>query len=341
MALFGIFRYYAISAEVGIHIEDSYAGVYDMRQVMLGFTVVGLCVGIVYGTVEYFFDKYVLRKITLGINILLQVIIVFVALIFISELVINISYRINGYQFPLEIGWWYKDRSFWPVLLYVAFTSFVFSLVVIVSEKFGKGIFFKLLIGKYKYPKEEQRIFMFVDLKSSTSIAEHLGHLKYSQLIQDCFYDLNELVDKYQAEIYQYVGDEAVISWNFQNGLNNRNCIELFFAFQKKLDDKHNFYMNKFGVTPQFKAGVHGGKIMVAEVGVIKKELAYHGDVVNTTSRIQGACNLYKVPLLISEMLLETMREQHSIVSHFFGDVKLKGKLKEIKIHGIIVQQQH
>lgn len=72
---------------------------------------------------------------------------------------------------------------------------------------------------------------MFLALKSSATIAETLGHHKYSQLIQDCFYDINDVVPKYDAEIYQYLVDEVVLSWPHKKGLANKNCVALFFNF--------------------------------------------------------------------------------------------------------------
>ncbi len=48
-------------------------------------------------------------------------------------------------------------------------------LSVQVSQKFGRGNFWNLLIGKYQNTREETRTFMFLDLNASTSIAEKLG----------------------------------------------------------------------------------------------------------------------------------------------------------------------
>ena len=72
--------------------------------------------------------------------------------------------------------------------------------------------------------KEEERIFLFLDMRSSTHIAESLGAMKYSQLVQDCFADLYQAVQQTGAHIYQYVGDEAVLTWksspeNFVNAV--------------------------------------------------------------------------------------------------------------------------
>jgi len=43
------------------------------------------------------------------------------------------------------------------------------------NTKFGEGNLFNMIRGKYQTPREEQRIFMFLDLNSSTTIAEKLG----------------------------------------------------------------------------------------------------------------------------------------------------------------------
>ena len=176
---------------------------------------------------------------------------------------------------------------------------------------------------------------MFLDLKDSTTIAESLGHFKYSQFIQDCFYDLNDVVPKYDAEIYQYVGDEAVLTWNYKKGLANNNCVSLFFSFQQKLQSKSEYYQEKYGKIPEFKAGIHGGKLMVAEVGIVKKELAYHGDVINTSARIQAECNKYKVSMLISEALLKDLENKTNFSTKLLGNVLLKGKHDAVKIFTI------
>lgn len=334
MILFSIFRYYALDKEIGINIHSTYGNLYDVHKTILGYGIAGFFIGVLYATIEFYFEKFVSRKVLpLGINLLIQILLIFISIILISYLVMKLTIQINSIPFSLESNWWYQDQTFWPVLLYMSFSSFVFSMLIIISDKFGKGVFFKMFIGKYKYPKEEKRIFLFVDLKSSTRIAEILGHFKYSQLIQDCMYDLNEIALIYQAQIYQYIGDEAVMSWPYKKGITNNNCIHLFFALQQKIASKKTFYVKKYGIVPEFKAGVHGGILMVAEVGVIKKELAYHGDVINTASRIQEQCNANKVPFLISEKLLSDLRIGKGYTSKFMGKVLLKGKEKEINIH--------
>jgi adenylate cyclase len=143
------------------------------------------------------------------------------------------------------------------------------------------------------------------------------------------------VVLKYDAEIYQYVGDEAVLNWPYKKGLTNNNCIGVFFAFQQQRLSRKEYYLEKYSVYPEFKAGLHGGPLMVAEVGSVKKELAYHGDVINTSARIQAECNTHNVTLLLSEKLLKDLGVDQFSTTKSLGSILLKGKKQEVRIHTI------
>ena len=84
---------------------------------------------------------------------------------------------------------------------------------------------------------------MFIDLQSSTSIAEKLGHIRYSMLIRDCFNDLSVVIEN-EAEIYQYVGDEAVLTWKLSEGIRNQNCLNAFYNFKKYMRRKKDITWN-------------------------------------------------------------------------------------------------
>lgn len=222
------------------------------------------------------------------------------------------------------------------LIVYFFIVGFLIDLFKQVDKKLGPGNLLKMLKGEFYNPKEDERIFMFLDLKSSTAIAEKLGHLKYSSLIQDCFIDL-EVVEKYQAEIYQYVGDEAVLTWKKETGLNDCNCLKAFFEFRNRLEKKSPYYLKKYGLTPEFKAGLNIGKITIAEVGQIKTEIAYHGDTINTAARIQDQCNSLGKTLLISEELQKNLVNITEYSSEYVGDLLLKGKSHKVNIYSVEV----
>ena len=128
--------------------------------------------------------------------------------------------------------------------------NIVLSIFRTLQLKIGEEIFYQLLVGKYRPAKEEDRAFMFLDLKSSTTIAEQLGHISYSFFIQDCFKDLHPAVIASRALVYQYVGDEAVLTWNSEVALENSNCIKAFFAFHRQLQSRKDYYIKRYGVAP-------------------------------------------------------------------------------------------
>jgi len=333
MMLFAFFRYY------GINETGAIKGIVQPLNLHLSiplFAVSGCISGIIYANIKFFLIKYTSKKFSWGPNLILTSSFYFLFIIIIGTFMRDIANTVFDITLDNDIGWWINSQTFRAIILYMSLASVVFSFINIANDKFGKGVFIKMLLGKYRIPKEEKRVFLFLDLKSSTAIAEKLAHFKYSQLIQDCFYDLNEVAPKFEAEIYQYVGDEVVISWPYHKGIANNNCIALFFDFTQKLENKKEHYIGKYGVSPVFKAGLHGGKLMVAEVGLVKKELAFHGDVINTSSRIQSECNTYDETLLISEELLQHLKMTNTYSSHFLGKVILKGKQQKVNIHSIV-----
>jgi adenylate cyclase len=221
------------------------------------------------------------------------------------------------------------SQSFILMMIYWSISVVTGLFILQINDKFGQGVLINFLLGKYHHPKEEVRIFMFLDLKSSTAYAEEHGHLKYSRLIQDCFYDLTDVVVKRDASIYQYVGDEVVLTWDLKKGIKDNNCLNTFFDFDKVLKKKRDYYKENYETLPEFKAGLHYGEAIITEIGGAKKEIAYHGDTLNTTSRIQASCNELKNCFLISADLLSILHDKELDEKYIIeskGIAKLKGK---------------
>lgn len=189
--------------------------------------------------------------------------------------------------------------------------------------------------GKYHKPVEETRIFMFVDLVSSTQIAEKLGNEKYHNLLKDFFADVTNPIVFNNGDIYQYVGDEIVISWKMDECTKNSECVRCYFDMMKAIGDNKEKYERKYGLVPEFKAGMHYGKVFAGEIGIIKKDITYSGDVLNTTSRIQGKCNEYKVKFLASDELLTKLPLKNFYKRISIGDIELKGKEQKIALSSI------
>ncbi|MEW2923246.1 adenylate/guanylate cyclase domain-containing protein [Muricauda sp. ANG21] len=226
------------------------------------------------------------------------------------------------------------DEGSTAIYFYVISVDVFLTFLRHINLMLGEGNLRKLVQGKFYTPHEEERIFMFLDLYSSTKLAEQLGHLNYSLLIQDCFNDLGNAIGNSNAEIYQYVGDEAVLTWTLKNGLKNDSCLKAFYNFKSTLEKKRGYYEKKYGVLPFFKAGMHTGMVTVTEVGKYKKEIAYHGDTLNTAARIQEQCNSLGSELLISETLVNLFNSStYSFAA--LGSISLKGKEEKVVLFAV------
>jgi adenylate cyclase len=146
--------------------------------------------------------------------------------------------------------------------------------------------------------------------------------------------DLNFILPKYHGNIYQYVGDEAVITWRTNNGLKDLICIRFYYAFKKRIERRSDYYSKKYGLVPEFKSGIHMGEVTTAEIGIHKREIAYHGDVLNTAARIQQLCNEYGKSILSTKILADHLPKQDFNIQPL-GVKHLKGKAKPEKIFSI------
>ena len=203
-----------------------------------------------------------------------------------------------------------------------------------INFKFGQGELWKFIMGVYFHPKEEVRIFMFLDLNSSTTIAEKLGNVKFFNLLNDFFRDITNDILIYGGDILDYVGDEIIVSWSLKAGLDNSYCIKCYYAIEESIESLGEDYERKYGIKPSFKAGMHCGMATIGEIGKIKKEIVFSGDVMNTTSRILSLCNEKGYSLLISEDLkIRLPDSKYQIIE--LGEMVLKGKLSTTKVFGV------
>jgi len=210
-------------------------------------------------------------------------------------------------------------------------------LLLQMNSKFGQNSFWKILKGTYNTPKEEKKIFMFLDINSSTSIAERLGDKSYHAFLKDFFADITYPILDNKGFIYQYVGDEVVIAWSYKDGIENMQCVKCFYDMKAAIHHATEKYVRRYGVVPSFKAGIHSGTVIGGEVGLLKREITYSGNVLNTTSRILSKAGELKEELLASAELISEIAAIKKYISRHLGAIKLKGKSGEMGLSAIML----
>lgn len=314
---------------------------YDLETNLITNVISTFFAGLFGGTMLVFFLKDRLRKVPLGYSILIYVVSIMLVILAISIIIYAFYFWVHDGRATLDTRFannltrYVGSNTFWLNMLTWAVISTMTIIFLQVNDKYGQGVFFNILLGKYHRPKNEKRIFMFMDMRSSTKIAEELGHRNYFKLLNELIEQITEPIINYQGEIYQYVGDEVVVTWLLDEGFPRENCIKCFFAIQEKIRDNADYFKGKYAYVPHFKAGIHCGDVTTGEIGTYKKEIVFTGDTVNTTSRIQTKCNELGEQILISDSLVHYLKDNSSYSFREILTMELKGKKEPVKLYTV------
>ncbi|MEP0132027.1 MAG: adenylate/guanylate cyclase domain-containing protein [Eudoraea sp.] len=314
---------------------------YDFKNALIYTSLGSFLMGLAQGWIEVtwlrkrYQDKSFWNKIFIKGTFYTILLIIFTSIL---TLVTN-SIRFNSTVFdPVvynSLIVFMKEFSFWSIILYAGLILDIALFYSEITTYLGNEVFYNYSFGKYIKPKQEVRIFMFLDMKSSTTIAEKIGHRKYFDLIKSYYADMTDAILETKGEIFQYVGDEIVVSWPEKKGLFNNNCIVCFQMISEVFKVKKAHYIENFGLVPEFKAGFHIGEVTTGEIGIIKKDIIYTGDALNTTARIQSECNNYGVRALISEDLVIKLNAAPIFSYTEISKLILRGKQDAIQLLAI------
>ena len=220
-------------------------------------------------------------------------------------------------------------------LVILTLVSFLINFVQQLNRMLGPGTLVNLLLGRYHRPVAEDRIFMFLDLNDSTGIAARLGPLRFNDFKNDFFFDLAEPVLETRGQIYQYVGDEAVVTWTTDRGLRQGNCLRCVFLVSERIHEQRQRYLERYGIVPGFKAGLHGGPVVTAEIGYIKKDIVHSGDTVNTAARVEAQCRPLERQVLVSSELLRQCQLPPELEVEDMGERELRGKVEAVRLYSV------
>ncbi len=282
--------------------------------------------------------RIIFRQRALLIGWLLKAVILLVVAFVITVLLFFLHFLlIKGFSFDntvaqfnnyfLHTGLITDSLLFWLVMLLAA------QIIVEIDQKYSPGVFWQILTGKYLKPRNEKRIIMFLDLKDSTPIAEQLGHEKYFFFIRDFIYYVSRAVLENNGMIYQYVGDEVVVTWPYRRK-NVHKSINAVIESRKAIQRRSDYFRREYSIVPEFRVGLHAGDVTIGEVGVIKKDLAISGEAMNIAARIRSACNELNQKFVVSKEYFDTGILK-SWQGEDLGEVSLKGVDESMQLYAL------
>lgn len=303
------------------------------------FSLAFAIIGFVVSAALVFYLKYAFRHYPLWLSVTLKMLLTFVLFIVVSFILLLLYFVFSHHQDIKEFARiFYYDvfltRGFLIFMIDLALMAFISIIFLEVTDKYGPGGFMRMMRGQYNKPRIEDRVFLFLDINDATSIAERLGHEKYFRMLKDFFADLTEPILANGAEIYQYVGDEVVLSWR-SSPLNKIRCLRFIRHAYYILKRKEKKYMRRYGFAPSFKAGIHSGEVTAGFIGIIKKDLVYSGDTLNTAARIRSKCHELNQPFIISGDFLNNFNRPYAFQISEIGEMEFKGREEKERLYSV------
>lgn len=226
------------------------------------------------------------------------------------------------------------------VVLSIAFSA-LFELVRLI----GGRVLLAVILGRYRHPVREERVLMFLDLAGSTALAEALGEVRLQELLTRFFYYIDEPIVAHGGEVHAYVGDAVIVTWPLAKQAGGgrarggrdpaAQCLDCFFAVEERIEKSAAAWREAFGWVTRFRGALHAGPVVISECGKSRRQIAYFGDTMNVTARLQERAKEAGRSLLVSADLLERVRPGPDLRVEALGAAALRGRAAAVEVFAV------
>ena len=235
---------------------------------------------------------------------------------------------------------WYTGSTFLQDATFFLVVMLLVNISVRIHSLVGTRVLLNFLLGRYHRPMNEQQIFMFVDFLGARDLSNRLGDIRAQSLISAVFFDIDTTIGEFGGEIHRYIGDELVVTWPYLRGTRGARCVKCALAIFAQLDRNADHYRSVFGEAPRLRIALHGGPVVVSEIGDDRREIVYFGDTINTTARLRGLAKTIQRELVISAALLEAVGLSDDVCTEDMGAFELSGKAQATRVYAVYADSQ-
>jgi adenylate cyclase len=193
----------------------------------------------------------------------------------------------------------------------------------------------EIVFGRYHRSRSEERFFLFIDVAGSTPLAERIGPEAVHRFLGEVFRLASDPIDEHDGDVYQYVGDEVVITWTVDAERDRARPLACFFAIERALEHAARDFERDFGAVPRLRAALHAGPVITGEVGGSRRAIVYHGDVMNTTSRIEQATRDLERKFLVSGDAVARLANLEDFALDDLGFQQLRGRAAPVRVYAV------
>ena len=225
-----------------------------------------------------------------------------------------------------------------PLGFQIAITTMTAVLLVMLRQAallVGEHNMRDIVLGRYRKPRQEERFFLFVDIVGSTPVAERLGPLAMHRYLDQIFALASDPIEDHGGDVVSYVGDEIIVTWTAPRGRVAARPIACFFAIEAALALERAGFEREYGTVPKLRAALHAGEVVTGETGGSRRAIVFNGDVLNTTSRLEGATRSLGRSFLVSEDALRRLDATADYAWEDLGSQQLRGKQVAMRVYAV------
>lgn len=223
----------------------------------------------------------------------------------------------------------------WELWRDTAFTALFFiaiTYILQVRRIVGPGTMTRLLAGRYARPVREERLYLLLDLKGSTALAERLGDRAAHAFISRIFFDLDRPIVAHGGRVEAYIGDELIASWRPAEGLADSTVLRAYAAIREVLARNAPRYRREFGAAADVRASLHLGPVVTGECGDSRLVILSIGDTLNTASRMLDVARELGEDAVISAALLQRLELPPGLSAVPLGLRRLRGREEGLEL---------
>ncbi len=176
---------------------------------------------------------------------------------------------------------------------------------------------------------------LFSDIRDFTTFSEKISPEDLIETLNDYLSVMTNVILKYGGEIDKYIGDAIMAVYNSEDKqetamsslISAWHMINELYLFNKTLIDKKKKPI-RIGI------GIHSGDVIAGTMGSsYRKNYTVIGDVVNTSSRIEGLTKKYGLSILLGEDTYDLCQHRDDMHFREIDKVLMKGKNKPVLVY--------
>jgi adenylate cyclase len=189
-----------------------------------------------------------------------------------------------------------------------------------------EAVAYRISEGKESLPSERsEATIIFIDIRGFTKLADQLDPEKATEIINNIFAPIVDIIDKFGGSINKFLGDGlmAIFGTPYSHEDDPERAARASLEIMKSIEENGKIKIGKKVNNLKARIGINTGLCISGEIGsTSRKEFTVIGDTVNMASRLQTNATPGKI--LIGEKTFQRIKDNFTISSP--RKLKIKGK---------------